>query len=285
MVFILTMAKITITRLQTDQVIPNIKTHYNVCNLWNESPPHDYSAKLEKSFTRNWISEFHDKYHTIILDRDDLTWMSQAQAIGMITGMFPKLFTEELLETCSKHESQFVHGHWFVRTDRTSLKDGVHGIGPYSDLRSIIESLVSSRKTHLCFHKEDHSCPIYLIPWKSIEDDKEFRLFVCNNRITAISTQHYSIANKWLSDMSDSQISQLVQKINMYFENHIKHHLEYIGGQYTIDIANILDTFYFIEPNGFGAEYSAGSALFHWIHDSVLYNTNNMIEIRFCQIA
>lgn len=277
------MDRIIITRLQSDHVISNIKSLYNVCNLWKDEPPEDYDSRLEKSFTQNWIDKFCDFIPIIHVNKTDLCWMSQAQDIGMITGKFPRLFKEELLETCNKYKTQFVQGNWFVRTNRTSLKDGQHGIGPYSDLKSILESMVTSRKTHLCFHKEDQLCPIYLIPWTQIEDDKEFRLFVHNNKITAISTQHYYTPNKWLSGMSDSQINLLVQKINTYFQDCIKSRLEYIGGQYTIDLAIISDMCYFIEPNGFGAAYSAGSALFHWINDSVLYNTDDVVEIRFCE--
>jgi hypothetical protein len=53
---------------------------------------------------------------------------------------------------------------------------------------------------------------------------------------------------------------------------------------YTFDLVLLNDsTFYFIEPNSFGKEYSAGSALFHWINDSdILLNEScNEIEFRY----
>lgn len=63
-------------------------------------------------------------------------------------------------------------------------------------------------------------------------------------------------------------------------------------GSYTMDIylkgeqdqqeCVTFDKWYFIEPNGFGAEYSAGSALYHWIDDYDLLNGDkDYVEFRY----
>jgi hypothetical protein len=41
------------------------------------------------------------------------------------------------------------------------------------------------------------------------------------------------------------------------------------------------NTFYFIEQNPFGANYAAGSSLFHWTIDEVLYNNDGVVEFRY----
>jgi hypothetical protein len=89
-----------------------------------------------------------------------------------------------------------------------------------------------------------------------------------------------------------TELLQLYAKIIVdYFESDIKPKLNHITS-YTYDFAiccdknNMRNQFipYFIEPNSFGKEYAAGSALFHWILDEdKLYglteSDNNKINI------
>jgi hypothetical protein len=150
---------------------------------------------------------------------------------------------------------------------------GQHKIGPYKGLKEIIESIVSStyQKTrtpqsnffagtvgHECICARDNldAYPIYFLPWKQI--DQEFRVFVFNNRISAISTQHYPEINEWLASLSDEEVAEQVAfKIIDHFETTLKARLEpIVGPNYTMDIAFLNDgSVYFIEPNSFGAEY------------------------------
>lgn len=41
------------------------------------------------------------------------------------------------------------------------------------------------------------------------------------------------------------------------------------------------DSPYFIEPNSFGKDYAAGSALFHWIDDYDALHNSDIIEFRY----
>ena len=92
---------------------------------------------------------------------------------------------------------------WFIRTDRTSLKYGKYGAGPYTDIENIIISMVSSSDGHIPFKEDDETCNIYFLRWLEVDRDKEFRVFVYNNKITAISAQHLYSVNDWLNSLSD----------------------------------------------------------------------------------
>ena len=249
------------------------KFECNTNNHWIE-PPNDYKEILEKTNTRHWIDSFHDNYQTITLHEYDLQWMSQAFKIGTITKRFPNMYKDQLQ---TKHQP--LSQKYFVRTETASLKYGIHGVGPYTNLTDIIESMVTTTISHRCFNPNDKMCKIYLIPWiDNVDDDKEFRIFVHNKTITAISQQHVYIKNTWLPHIN---ISTIIQKILSFFEKDVKHKIDL--DHYVIDLAFIQDTIIFIEANSFGQKYASGSALFHWIHDhDLLYNEKGTITLRYC---
>ena len=98
-----------------------------------------------------------------------------------------------------------------------------------------------------------------------IPSDKEYRVFVHRNKITAISQQHlYAVYKDTIAEHCENHVGI----INSYFESFLKGHIRHISS-YAIDIA-ILDGDmpYFIEINPFGKEYSSGSSLFGWVEDS-----------------
>ncbi len=274
-----------ITRLCADRVVSN-PLLFNTNNHYNDEgidQPENYKEVIARGHTKHWVDKFHTEYHTITLDKHDLRWMIECYyKVGCITRKYSRLYDEEIQDTLSKYE--LPEGKWFVRTDSVSLKEGMHGIGPYSDLRSIIESMVSSRLGHNCFEKEYTSCTIYLFPWIELSQFKEFRVFVCEDKITAISDQHPYQVNEWLNTLGDHEILDIIEKINRYFQINIKTKLEYIGGNYTMDLALVGpdNTPYFIEPNSFGKYYAAGSALFSWVYDHDTLHDSEVIELRYC---
>ena len=285
--------RLVVKRIDQDYVYSNDRTLFNVNNLWaenNEPRPDNYEEVLSRSQTKYWINEIKERKEKEIkyidLDAWDCKWMLKASStIGVITGKFSDLFSDELEETLRKHNHKFPTGSWFVRVERVSLKEGMHGVGPYNDLKSVIESIVSSRLGHECINSKDNleRFRIYFMPWKNIE--QEFRVFVCKNKITAISTQHYFQVNDYLAKLNDSEIkTEIVDKIWIFFEDNLKEKLYgIVGPNYTMDIGILADgSVYFIEPNSFGANYAAGSALFHWYYDQdVLYSEDCTIEFRF----
>lgn len=285
---------IEIKRLQLDHVLSQDKILFNTNNHWeNDEPPKDYKDVLARSRTCNWVNKFHSKYHIIVLDSSDLNWMKKASKVGMITGKFSQLFEDELESICSKYDAQWreinevpfeqdsIFQGWFVRSDRVSLKEGQHGVGPYKDFKSIIESATSCGAGHKFFEDDDTECTIYLFPWLELDPFKEFRVFVYENEITAISDQHLYTVNEYFNTLSDAEINIVIYKILNYFEENIKDKLRDLRN-YTMDLGFVQDTPYFIEPNSFGSLYAAGSALFSWIYDTDTLHDPFTIEFRYC---
>lgn len=265
-----------------DKILFNTNNHYIQEKI---EQPKDYLEKQRLNVTSNWIDKFHQSYHKIVLDKQDLDWMRQSQRIGYFTRKFSHLFDDELEETCQKYRHLVPPGNWFIRTDTVSLKYGMYGCGPYNSIEEIIKSMVSTIEGHSCFRDTDDTCPIYFMNWQNIEPDKEFRIFVYQNEITAISTQNIYSPNEWLTNLTEDQIKDVVKLITDYFEVNIKDKLRFIRN-YTMDLA-ILDegTPYFIEPNSFGKYYAAGSALYQWVNDHDKLHDSSSIEFRFTIVS
>lgn len=252
--------------------------------------PPDYKQHINKTNTSNWINLFHDNIQCIQLQNNDIEWMQKAYKVGCYTGKFPTLFTDELNDTCNRYIVPETEKGWFIRSNNVSLKCGYYGKGPYFNMREIIISIVTGRIGHSCFSNDNISneMDIFFIPWKNIDELKEFRIFVCNDKITAISQQHIYKVNDWLNKLTESEINVIIKNIIEYYECNIKQKL--LNGaatkslrNYVIDLA-ILESgeCYLIELNSFGKHYASGSALFHWLDDEELLNGGKQfIEFRY----
>lgn len=275
------------------------KERFNNNNCWQGGlPPADYSQVLNRGNTSLWIDQFKRQYVVINIDARDRAWMRKAAVIGYKTGRFSNMFKDELDALLMRHketDTLFAQGTpYFVRTETVSLKNGCHGIGPYFDLRSIIESMVTSTEGHSPLDERleyqdgtdmnnspqaTRTLKLYLIPWQQITTDREFRVFVHNDRVTAVSQQHLYRTNELLA--SQGSDDKRVQLITSWLQQIITYHSDILCKKlpdmhsYCMDLAILDDgTLFFIEPNCFGAEYAAGSSLYHWIHDKVmLYGT------------
>jgi len=263
------------------------KKRYNSSNHWDNGKPDDYDVILNNTFTKNWIDEFHQHYRILNIDPKDTSWLREASKIGKITGNFPSSFREDLDDLLTKYKNfNFFGEKYFIRSETTSLKYGIHGVGPYTSIKQIIESLVSSTDSHSPIPKSDDSkhIKLYFLPWIEMDEAYEFRIFVHNKRITAISQQNLYKKNKFfdslLPDERTNVITGLIDKIVHYFNDVITKKI--CLPNYSYDFVFVNDNPYFIEINGFGKEYAAGSALFHWIIDEqILYGTTNDIYFRY----
>lgn len=154
----------------------------------------------------------------------------------------------------------------------------------------ILESSVSCIEGHTPIKDDIKELKYYLLPWITIDDDKEFRMFVCNNRITAISQQHIYKVNKLLKKLSEEEMKSIIDNwivtINDYFNEIIKQKITHVDN-YVIDLAILENNeVYFIEINSFGKEYASGSALFHWILDEdKLYESESESCIYFRYVS
>ncbi len=263
----------------------------NTNNAWIENDqesPEDYQEKINQTLTKNWISS---KTPIIELDGEDTEWMMQAlNCYALLTttntsqfeaaSTVNKLYKPQLDKTISKYP--FPTGNYFPRVERVSLKTGVHGSGPYNNLKTIIQSIITSSLGHECISLSDdlQKFKIYLLEWENIKH--EFRVFIFQNEITAISTQHIYEIDSWLVEQTDEELYiNVIQKIRYYFLSHLREKFLSLKN-YTMDIAFLEDgTVYFIEPNCFGANYPAGSALFNWVEDHKTLHDPSQIEFRF----
>jgi hypothetical protein len=277
-----------IEAIDINDIIVHGKNKYNSNNHNIDSAMtlSEYEHIISLTNTSWWIDDFKNHYHIINLVIPG--WLREASLIGLLTGSFSKLFQDELDDYVIQYKAldKLLEKGYFIRTDKVSLKYGMHGPGPYYNLKQVIESLASSRKGHQCIDSDTKKIKLYLIDWVNINPDKEFRVFVYSNNITAISQQNlYQTNNTLINKPINEQlliINNWIKIITEYFENYIKPNIKHINN-YTIDFA-ILDNDkpYFIELNSFGKELAAGSACFHWLIDETkLYNKSNLIYFRY----
>jgi hypothetical protein len=292
------MSKYIIEKISVEDVKEFDKIKYNTNNHWTNridpmglticDKPNDYNETIERGSTYHWIDKFRKFYTVININNSDLSWLKKASLIGNMTARFPNMYVDDLndfLERNSDLNELFSDNkQYFVRTDTVSLKYGMHGVGPYNNLKNIMESLVTSVGGHSPVNMETTSLKIYLLQWKNFNKYKEYRCFVYNNKITAISQQSLYSENKFLKEFPDIKhfeiISHHADIIINYFEKTIKEKIN--QNNYTIDIVILDDNSpYFIEINCFGKEYAAGSSLFHWLIDEdILYGKKDSIYIR-----
>jgi hypothetical protein len=198
------------------------------------------------------------------------------------------LYDDELEDFLKRNEylDIFNGKSYFVRCENVSLKYGEHREGPYYNMKQIIESVCSCIEGHKPLYENTTELIFYLFDWINLQKHNEFRVFVHNNKITAISQQHlYGLYEKDIEENLENKLQLIVD----YFDSTIKQNMKELGFEsYCYDFVIVFDNLtcqmipYFIEPNSFGKEYAAGSALFHWIEDeNILYGKNDKICFRY----
>lgn len=271
---------IIIEQIELHDVITN-EPRYNSNNHYIDHQPQDYEKRLEECSTRHWIDKFHKSYMVINIPKKNMRWLKKAATVGKITGGFPQMYSDEKHDLIDELKINFKGEGYFVRCENVSLKSGMHGAGPYYDLNTIVESIVTSTSTHTPVKYNTTSIKLYLLPWLTIKH--EFRVFVHNKKITAISQQLWFKKDKYLAGLDTKSQHELVNiwghMITAFFNKLDDFNID----SFSMDIAILNDnTVYFIEINTFGKEYAAGSSLFHWLVDEhILYGTGENIYFRY----
>lgn len=286
-----------IKNILLDDILKYDKEKYNSNNHWvNNIRPINYDFILSQTQTSMWINYFKEYQKITINNNIWIEWLKKASEICCQTGKFSKLFLDEfdiMVEELNKEYGYLFndcHKGFFVRVNNVSLKYGEHKEGPYNNIRNILESIVSCIGSHSPLKYNTNEINIYLIKWIDIkpESEFEFRVFVFNNKITAISQQniHSLVHNNYFDDgIFNEFIKKKLDIIVNYFYEEMISKITWISN-YTFDFAVIDNKPYFIELNSFGKEYAAGSALYHWLLDEkILYNdfsdNNSLIEFRY----
>ena len=308
----ISMKAISIKAISITEVREFDKIKYNTNNHWVDNiRPNDYDEVIQNTHTNKWIYNFRKNEDITILEinaKYDIYWMKKSFEIGSQTKRFPNQFIEDLedMDTKFKILTSGIFDNerkWFIRSESVSLKEGIHGTGPYTNFKNVIESIVTCSRGHTAIKPdvENQKIILYLTPWIQEFENKEtqeFRIFVCNNKITAISQQDLYKVNTYLDNLNEIERTEKINEwcniILEYFENIIKTKITHLSS-YVIDLALLkknkntvysgtyesYESYepYFIEINSFGKEYAAGSALFGWIQDEdVLYGRKNNVD-------
>jgi hypothetical protein len=307
---------VVIEGIHYDHVRQYNKRLYNSNNHWPlEQKPADYDSVIAKCNLTEWLSEFRTPGTYRTIDLPIQGWIREANHLGQQTGQISLLYYEDLNDYCAKYESDpkfaelftpealaKVGGGYFVRSNSVSLKNGIHGVGPYTNLRKIVESLITCNvghnpmsdyqpdtdKSQFIVHHNDarnldfrygSGVPIYrtphdtqtlgltLFPWLDIQD--EYRVFVHNRRVTAISQQDLGTPHPVMAQTDEpaEYARQVTEKILAECSKSVIPWLESTGrDSITLDFAFLGPNMepYIVEFNPFGPEHAAGSSLFHW---------------------
>jgi hypothetical protein len=302
-----------IEQIALEEVQEKGKEKFNSNNHWmdNDSEmPKDYQEFGESCNLRHWINKIRTNYKIVLVDSvEDIKMLRKINQLYLQTGRLSPIYQEELDDLTSKYQNKYSKhfqdleetsisaGGYFVRSENVSLKNGKHGIVPYSSMKQIFESSVTCPTEH-----SPLSVPLtepirfYLFPWLTFHKFKEFRVFVHQREITAISQQSLYHSNELLRAIpDDSERNQLIthwmEMILRCYEKELKEKIDHLEN-FTMDMM-ILDDgseateegkgsereieeeeeeqeqeqVYLIEINPFGKLYAAGSSLFHWILD------------------
>lgn len=127
-------------------------------------------------------------------------------------------------------------------------------------------------------YSDEFKCKVLIREWKEIPYELEFRSFVYNNQLNAISQYDYNIYLNYLIVNKET----IKNVIHEYFEKEVKSKLEYLKN-YVIDfgITSKKEKVYVIELNPFNTEESQGTggSLFNWKEDQKILE-NGPLEIR-----
>jgi hypothetical protein len=260
--------------------LTDIKLYYNSKNHGNI--PDDCNEILELFTINKWIGLFKEEFIKFTIDDPKhVRLIKLANKVGSITGKIPNLFLEDMREIFDMYgDNVFDDNVFFVKVNNVSLRHGRHGIGPYYNLQSIIESSVTCNKEHSFINQDTNKLDIYLITWEKIDPLNEFRVFVYNNKITTISQKY--IQTILYDDKIIDNIQNMLTTIVNYFNNTIKNKVTWVSN-YTYDFAIIENNPYFIKMKSFGKEYGTDSLLFDWkLDENILCNAcDNTIEFRY----
>jgi hypothetical protein len=193
---------------------------------------------------------------------------------------------------------------FFVRLDDCSPKDN-GGLRPLKSGKEILTAILGSKRCMLRIEyarRENlRDVKIILKLWRAdVDAGNEFRVFVNEGKITAISQYTWFEDHGWGVEPKKSKISHVVRGISDLLEN-MKPFLPFTSCVYDTHVMFRSGTEELVEGGGtegehvvielvefnpFGAHISSGSALFHWVRDFDVLNGVNSddktpIHVRF----
>lgn len=219
------------------------------------------------------------------LGLEDCRQLSKAGQVGTLTKRYPRLYEDEL-ELIEAKLQPLPSPPYFARLSRCSTKGGQGGVGPFYTAKQIVTALVTSYRCVNVFERQE-PVGLYLLPFCSHFDcNKEFRVFVCKNRVTAISQYNEAEDCGW-GAYSDTDLTKVVDHTVILLVATLKQAAVLklaLPASFTLDVFCHADQDFaveLIELNSFGAQLAAGSCLFDWVKDyEMLYGMSNTLEVR-----
>lgn len=177
---------------------------------------------------------------------------------------------------------------WFVKLNSVSPKDENKSgkQHKFNSVNLILKRLVESERT-FTFLVNDDNARIILRPWLDIDEKWEFRCFIRNRKLRAIS--HYKCYT-YYPEFQDKSVQETIrQRITKFFQS-AKPHIPY--DDCVMDIVIWDDSempsfqnqhIHIIEFNEFGGETPCGAGLYNWVIDfDILYKSKSP-PIRFVE--
>lgn len=261
--------------------IENNANEFNTKNILGDISYEEYNKALDLTGCSKWIDSLHNLYHVVEIDGKDCKVILEAGKSGVITQRLPLMYEDDIMEVTSKIHLPYVK--CFARMERCSLKDGCLGAGPFFTSKDIVSGLCTSFRCYKQFLKNREKERLFILPWNDmIQERDEFRVFVCDKRITAIS--QYNIHEDY--GLKDKHLFKLANIIIDLVKCKVINTISTLPPSFSVDVfisdIDNLSNNLIIEVNSFGKELAAGSCLFNWTKDrEQLYGKNSdIIEFR-----
>lgn len=250
----------------------------NSC-LWNHE---DCKGKSKPDLFKVYTEMFYDNtYKTIEIPEIIKNYIVEIASIGNVTGKVSEIYEDEVEEIKQYfNKIEFPFERCFMKWDYYSPKDSIHWsdkILPFTNWDNIIKVILTS---HRSISSLKYSNKMVLQKWNEHWKEKhEFRVFVWNGKITAIS----QYVPEYLNAEKEYDLVKLVNEIKDYFDDCICSFVdERFDGlkEYVFDVhVGLPDyTIEFIEFNDF---YNSGTSCFNWLKDrEIIMNCDGDINIR-----
>ncbi|KAI1862216.1 uncharacterized protein JN550_010372 [Neoarthrinium moseri] len=194
---------------------------------------------------------------------------SQLLCCSSLEGVRPALqaLSDELPQPAEVTESGF-----FVRMSHCSPKDADNGdLKPVNNIREALIKIISSKRTvqsllSLCTAVAcDVDSKIFLFTYAKIDKLSEWRCFIHNDRVVAISQTRFHCHNY---DLSDESLRRLVEQARLSWRD-ISPTLGFTSCALDVyaKARNSEFDLRLIEINPGGPHLGSGSLLFHWLDD------------------
>jgi hypothetical protein len=164
---------------------------------------------------------------------------------------------------------------YFVRLSCSSPKHDFN-IEPVSRTEDILDYITKSQKYLNMEYIVDKLTYLIIVPWNDhMSKRHEFRLFMKDRKLTAVSQQEWSSYFGY----TDTELATIVESLNnISFLNE----LPYCNAVVDVWIDIVNKKCCLIKCNPYGLSSSSESRLFHWVNDKDIILGKAPIELRIC---